>query len=427
MTTPTVDIRTDRRFIRANGKSQRFILARITAPAAASKTDRPPVNLAIVLDRSGSMSGAKLTTAKRAVAEAIGHLQTMDRFSVVVYDDQVEVVIASTPATGEARRAAMERLMEIEARGSTDLGGGWLRGCEQVAGNLMELGVNRCLLLTDGLANVGITDATELAAHAAELRARGVSTTTFGVGTDFDERLLTDLADAGGGHFYYISDPAQIRDAITSEVGETLEIVARDVALEVLARDEIEVDAITPHNVARRGGRSIVMLGDLGSEQVVEIVLRLTFPFGTIGRDVGAILSVTDRDGVFGTDTDNQHRLTWEYADEGANDHQPRDREVDRVVARMFAARATQEAVALNRTGEYDRAAQLLGSTARRIQAYAGHDVDILRVAEELRERRTVLEAPAAEPLRKAMYFGSANVARSRTVQGGSVKSSKRV
>jgi hypothetical protein len=102
-----------------------------------------------------------------------------------------------------------------------------------VASHLVEQGVNRCLLLTDGLANVGITDPAQLAHHAAELRARGVSTSTFGVGNDFDERLLQELADAGGGHFYYIADAPQIRDAITSEVGETLEVVARDVTLEI--------------------------------------------------------------------------------------------------------------------------------------------------------------------------------------------------
>ena len=421
MTQAAVSIRTDRRFIRANGRSTRFILARITAPAAQAKATRSPVNLAIVLDRSGSMSGAKLATAKLAVSEAIGHLLPTDRFSVVVYDDKVDVVIESTEATGEARHAAVRRLAEIEARGSTDLGGGWLRGCEQVAGHLLEQGVNRCLLLTDGLANVGITDPAALATHASELRARGVSTSTFGVGNDFDERLLTDLADAGGGHFYYISDVAQIRDAITSEVGETLEIVARDVSMEVLARDEIEVEPITPHKVTRRGGRTAVMLGDLGSEQIVEVVLRVTFPFGTIGQDAGAILTLTDREGVFGSEA--QARLAWEYADSHTNDHQPRDREVDRVVARMFAARATQEAVRLNRDGDYQRASQLLARTAARIREYANGDPELLAIVDELEARHRVMEAPVPEYDRKQMYYASSNLARSRDPMGRSVKS----
>ena len=134
-------------------------------------------------------------------------------------------------------------------------------------------------------------------------------------------------------------------------MGETLEIVARDVALEVLAREGIDVEAITPHKVSRRGGRTSIMLGDLGSEQFVEVVLRLTFPFGSIGQDAGAIFSVTDRDGVFANV--DQARLSWDYADDVTNDNQPRDREVDRVVARMFSARATQEAVRLNRQGDY--------------------------------------------------------------------------
>ena len=351
-TDPTLAVRQDRQLIRPNAHSKRFLLARIVAPRATVERARPPVNLAIVLDRSGSMSGDKLRIAKPAVEEAIARLQAGDRFSVVVYDDVVDIVIGGATASPESRRAAVERLHEIEARGSTNLGEGWLRGCEQVAAQLAERGVNRCLLLTDGLANVGITDPAELATHAAELRARGVSTSTFGVGNDFDERLLQELADAGGGHFYYIADAPQIMDAITSEVGETLEIVARDVALEVTARDDIRIESISPYRTTARGNRTSVFLGDLGSEQAVEVVLRLSFPFGDLGRETGAIAALTDRDGVLaggGSGEAEPVRLTWTYADDRANDAQARDAEVDRAVARLFAARARQEAVRRNR------------------------------------------------------------------------------
>ena len=421
----TFSVRQDRRLVRPNAHSKRFLLAWIAAPRTTTERPRKPVNLAIVLDRSGSMSGEKLRVAKAAVEEAIGRLQPDDRFSVVVYDDKIDIVIESTTASNESRRAAVDRLREIEARGSTNLGEGWLRGCEQIARHLTEGGVNRCLLLTDGLVNVGITDADELARHATELRARGVSTSTFGVGNDFDEHLLQALADAGGGHFYYIADAPQIRDAITSEVGETLEVVARDVALEITAREDIRVDAISPYRVSGAGNRTFVHLGELVSEQVLEVVLRLSFPYGLLGRETGAIVALTDRDGVFaaGGPADTEPvRLTWSYADDRANDAQPRDREVDRAVARLFAARARQEAVGRNRTGDFSGARHVLEATARRIRAYADGDPEMRDLVESMVQEEQRFSAPMAEPARKQAHYAAANLLRSRDSQGRSVR-----
>jgi len=424
-TDSTFTVRQDRRLIRPNSHSKRFLLARIAAPRAATERPRKPVNLAIVLDRSGSMSGEKLRVAKAAVEEAIGRLQPDDRFSVVVYDDKIDIVIESTTASSESRRAAVDRLREIEARGSTNLGEGWLRGCEQIARHLTEGGVNRCLLLTDGLANVGITEAHELARHATELRARGVSTSTFGVGNDFDEHLLQALADAGGGHFYYIADAPQIRDAITSEVGETLEVVARDVTLEITARDDIRVEAISPYRVSGGGNRTFVHIGELVSEQVLEVVLRLSFPYGLLGRETGAIVAMTDRDGVFadsGAAGVEPVRLTWSYADDRANDAQSRDREVDRAVARLFAARARQDAVGRNRNGDFAGAKDVLESTAKRIRGYANGDPELRQLVDSMILEEERFSAPMAEPARKSAHYAAANLLHSRDPQGRSVR-----
>src|SRR5450759_3749114 len=303
LTDPHLVVRPDRRLIRANGRSERFLLVDVVAPTVAPDPARrrPPVNLAFVLDRSGSMGGHnKLSLAKQAVLEAVHRLDPQDRFSVITYDDQVEVVVAGTPATPAARQLAAERLRPIRERNSTDLHAGWLSGCEQVAQGMAAEGVNRVLLLTDGLANRGVTDPDELARLTYDLRRRGVTTSTFGVGTDFDESLLQAMADGGGGHFYFIGDVAQMRDHITSEVGETLEVVAREVVLDLTLPESIRLEPLSPFRMEQSPGRARVYLGDMLSGQVLYIVLRITFDFGEVGREVGIVVRVADRDNAFG-------------------------------------------------------------------------------------------------------------------------------
>ncbi|HEY5519025.1 MAG TPA: VWA domain-containing protein [Candidatus Limnocylindrales bacterium] len=415
--------KTDRRYIRSTYRSNRFILAEVTAPHQHAETNsqrtRPSVNLCFVLDRSGSMSGEKIALAKQAVEQSIGRLQASDRFSVVVYDDQIDVVIPSTLATHDAKRDAITAVARIDARNQTNLGEGWLRGCEQVALHLQAEGVNRTLLLTDGLANVGITDRDDLASHAAELRSRGVQTSTFGVGTDFDEVLLQQLATAGGGNFYYIADGRAIPDYITSEVGEALDVVARNVTLDVVAPEGVVVESLMPFPIDQRGGRSAISLGSMVAEQVVQLVLRLSFPLGEMGRETGAVISVS----AGGESVDDASQsLTWEYAGGKANDLQERDAEVDRAVASVFAARARQEASQLNRAGNYPAAQDALASVAKRIRSYAGRDSLMRMLISELDRESEQLAAPMAPAAVKEMYFRGYASAKTRNFDGTALR-----
>ena len=399
----TLTVRSDRRFIRTGYRSNRFLLVEVEAPAAVRReTGRPAVNLAFVIDRSGSMEGAKLDTAKLALADAIGRLAPEDRFAVVAYDEQVDLVAESSLATPTARRRAIDASRGITAR-STNLGEGWLRGCEQVALTLVERGVNRCLLLTDGLANVGMTDPAELQAHAAELRARGVATSTFGVGADFDERLLQAMADAGGGHFYFIESAAQIRDAMTGEVGESLDVVARDARLAITVPEGVAVECLSAFGSERHGEVTSLRLGDLVSEQRMRVVLRLNFPQGEIGQALGVSVGLSDREGAFGADAAT--RITFDYADGRTNDLQPRDIEVDRAVAQAFATRARLEALEMNRSGRFGDAAASLDAVAKRIRGYAGSDPDLLRIAGELETDRPTMAAPMMAMEMKTAFF----------------------
>ncbi len=424
---PGLVVRPDRRLIRAHGRSVRYLLVDVTAPTVAPDPARrrPPVNLAFVLDRSGSMGGRdKLSLAKQATLEAIHRLEPEDRFSVVTYDDRVDVAVAGMMASPQARSEAAGRLAGVEPRGSTNLHAGWLTGCEQAAAGLAPEGVNRVLLLTDGLANQGVTDHGELARLALELRRRGVATSTFGVGTDFDESLLQAMADNGGGHFYFAGDVAQMRDHITSEVGETLDVVARDVVLELVLPESVRVDSLSPFRVEQTAGRARVFLGDMVSGQLLSLVLHLVFDFGEVDREVGVHVRVGDRDGAFDAARPALEPVSvaWAYAGHGANDAQPRDVEVDRVVARVFAERARQDAVHLNRQGRYEDARGVLEGVRKRVRAYAGSDTELNGLVSELSAEQYQYAAPMPEMARKERYFRSSNACRMRTEDGKSRK-----
>ena len=409
-------VESDRALIRSAASSTRYVRVSFTAPEVQRRGERLPVNIALVLDRSGSMSGGKLELARQAAERALALLHSDDRFAVVVYDDRVDVVTPSSPATATARARAADRLRGIEPRGSTDLCSGWLNGCEQVGRKVSEESIGRCLLLTDGLANRGITDRGELTRHAGELRARGVATSTFGVGDDFDERLLQGMAEAGAGNSYYLRDAEQISEFLESEIGEALEVVARGAALVVHLPEGASAQPLGRQR-ARQSGRTLrVELEDLVSGQAVELVLAIRFPKGRVGNQVDALFALEDRDGVLAA---TESRLSWTWAPHAENDRQPRTLAVDRVVARFYAARARAEAVDLNRDGDLEGARRVLRATAKRIRSYAGSDRELLELVHELerdseRYSETVLPAPY---LKEAAYLNFA-VARSRTPDG---------
>src|SRR4051794_22890857 len=141
----TLNLQTDRRLVRAQGQSIRHVLLSFTAPEAPHTSRRDPINVAFVIDRSGSMDGSKIYLARLAVIQALRMLKSSDRFSLVCYDNEIDVVVPSTLASGEAVRLAVARVQRIDARGSTNLSGGWLKGCEELVQHLTNGQVARCL------------------------------------------------------------------------------------------------------------------------------------------------------------------------------------------------------------------------------------------------------------------------------------------
>ena len=415
-----LSLRTDRQFIRAGARSTRYLMISLSAPVAPPRTERPPVNVGLVLDRSGSMAGErKFTLARDAVEQSLRLLRDTDSFTLVVYDGEVEVLMPATSATPEAKRSALHRLAGVQPRGCTDLHGGWNAGALGLVDRVQaERGVTRLLLLTDGLANAGVTDPYALTQRARELRALGAATTTFGVGVDFDERLLRDMAHEGGGHFYFVESPAQIPDLLASELGEALEVVRRDAALQIELPDGAEAESLNRFRVVRAAGDNELRLelGDLTSGQELCAVVCIRFPRGEPGTATGVRVSVASA-GPFAREA--EQTLLWQHASHAANDGQPRDRVVDREVARLYAARARAEATEFNRHGEYDRARRVLEATARRIQGYTFGDRELQQLRLDLLDEvRDFANGPMSAMALKSALFVAESVSKGRGRDG---------
>ena len=408
-------VRADRRLIRATAPSRRFVRVEITAPEAPRRADRIPVNLAFVIDRSGSMAGDKIRKAREAAIQGIRALRAEDRFAVVAYDDHVDVVVPSSLATPEARAEAEERIAGIGDRGSTDLHAGWLAGCEEVGRALRDDAVGRCLLLTDGLANQGITSPDEIASRVAALRQRRVSTSALGVGSDFDEHLLAQVAEAGGGNFHFIEGASQIPEFMGAEVGEALAITARDVVLVVEAGEGALVESLNDFPCTREGDAWRIELGSMFGGQMLDPVLRLTLPGGTEGGTREVHVRVEDREGALGAPSGSVS-FTWKGHAE--NDAQERDRVVDRRVAFLYAARAGREALAHNRAGDFEAARRVLKACLARVRRYAGDDPELQAIVRDLEEKKERYTAEMDPIARKFGHYSENLRLKSRPAPG---------
>lgn len=205
------------------------VLIRITPPEVNLKPDRPPLNLGLAIDCSGSMGGSKLAYAKQAACFAVENLLPSDRVSVVTFDSDVTVLVPSTLATN--KRAILAKIRQLQAGSCTALHQGWVEGSVQVSGYLHSDHLNRVMVLSDGLANVGETNPDTIASDVHGLSQRGVSTTTLGVGNNYSEDLMEAMARSGDGNFYHIESPDQLPSIFETELNGLSATVGQRVSL----------------------------------------------------------------------------------------------------------------------------------------------------------------------------------------------------
>lgn len=324
------------------------VLVRITPPTMQLDTNRTPLNLSLVIDRSSSMRGTKMHYAREAARFAIENLLPCDRISVVLFDDRIETLVPSTLATD--KNTLLEKVRHVHSRGSTALHAGWLEGGVQVSQYLNPAQLNRIIILSDGLANVGETRPDAIAHDVHGLAQRGVSTTALGIGNDYSEDLLAAMARSGDGNFFHIASPDQLPEIFETELSGLSATLGQRVSLGVEPQSGVTVMEVL--NDLDQTDTQRYKLPNLVVGAPIHVVVRLQVPALSKNTE---LLKVR-----LAWNIPNQKRrqvlrtgLTLPVVSVEQFRDFPAHETVQEQVALLMAARARREAIRLTDRGDY--------------------------------------------------------------------------
>lgn len=243
---------------------------------------RAPVNISFVLDKSGSMSGEKIEKAKQAAIAAIGRLHSDDIVSVVVYDSTVRVIVPATKLSD--KKMVCDEIARIHAGGSTALFAGVSKGADEIRKFIDRNRVNRVILLSDGLANVGPQSPSELGALGNSLTKEGISVSTMGLGLGYNEDLMTQLARNSGGNHIFIEQASDLVKIFNLEFNDVLSVVAQEVAIDMKVAAGVRPVRVLNTPAEINGQQVIVQLNQLYSDQEKYVLVEVELPPTAAGK-----------------------------------------------------------------------------------------------------------------------------------------------
>jgi Ca-activated chloride channel homolog len=266
----------DRGVLPADQKVTAVVKVTLDAPPPPEKKDRPPVNLCLVLDRSGSMSGQKIEKAKEAAIEAVKRLGPKDIVSLVTFDHEVETLVSAQSAAHTEE--IVSRIQSITSRGNTAIYGGVSQGAAEVRKNAGGKYVSRIVLMSDGMANVGPAKPDDLGRLGVSLLKEGISVTTVGLGTDYNEDLMTKLAQNSDGNTYFVENSSDLVRVFNVELGEVLSVVAREVKIKIEFTGGVKPLRIIGREGIVRDGSAEVYLNQLYGGQEKYALIEVEVP-----------------------------------------------------------------------------------------------------------------------------------------------------
>ena len=260
----------------------------LAPPHTPTKTiatqQRNVTNVALVLDKSGSMSGSKIANAREAAAMAIDQLSEQDIVSVITYDSQVRVIV---PATRVSNRSSIRRaIANIGASGNTALFAGVTRGASELRKFLSRNQINRVVLLSDGLANVGPSTPHELGELGLSLSREGISVTTIGLGLGYNEDLMTRLAGFSDGNHAFVENEADLAKIFRFEFGDLTSVVAKDVEIRIRCLNGVQPLRILGRHGEINGDLVTTRMSQLYSEQEKYVILEVEVPANSDGQQL---------------------------------------------------------------------------------------------------------------------------------------------
>jgi hypothetical protein len=277
-----------------------LLYAAVAVKGRPPSTALAPLNVSLVLDRSGSMAGDPFRNMINAAQTFVQQLRDGDRVSVVAFSDGLWESVPPVVINGQTRALAVASIGQLQDGGGTFFSGGLLAGLAEVFSAFQAWQVNQVILFSDGQPNIGITSSAELARIAARAADRGVSVTTIGFGQDHDELLMQGIADASGGNYYYVDTPADMPQIFQREAGAILRTAARATDVEVTLPPGVVLEDVIGYDyVVAADGRVYVRMGSIphGEERYVVLKMR---PAGAGAMPLGIVYSDLARRGRFG-------------------------------------------------------------------------------------------------------------------------------
>jgi Ca-activated chloride channel family protein len=364
---------------------ERTVYARIRVETKAL-ADRPPgpVNVALCIDTSGSMVGAAIRRAREAAIGMIRALEDGDRLAVVVFNTQTEVVLPSTELDDEVRAEVIEKVGALEAMGTTDLAGGLDAALAEVQRNREPDGVNRVVLVGDGIPN----DATTIESTARSAGELGIAITTLGLGLDYDEVLMGKIAELSGGRFRFVESADKVAAFFDEELHRIHTVYARGMTVRLTAGPGVRLDAVVGAPSPPSNGTAYVPLGDIARGDVRDIIVRMAVTPRKADVPVELLdARITFDDGVenAGTFERRVYFGAFSSADE-IEVSRRRNAEVELSAALAEAGATTLAALELAKQQHFVRAREMLqkGAEAARTQAQATPSTELEKHAQSM-------------------------------------------